>query len=57
MEKDKLNLVNLEESCIFVIPQKHLNRERYFKKGILQTVGVVISIDTTLKLIKSTGRY
>ena len=57
MEKDKLNLVNLEESCIFVIPQKHLNRERYFKNGILQTVGVVISIDTTLKLIKSTGRY
>ena len=38
MEKDRLNLVNLEESCIFVTPQKHPNKERYFKKEILQTV-------------------
>ena len=42
---------------LFVAPQKHPNKERYFKKEVLQTmlyIDVIISIDITLKLIKCT---
>ena len=52
MEMDKLKPVNLEETCIFVTPQKHPNKQRYFKKELLQAmldICVIISIDITLK--------